>query len=387
MRGISITIIALLLALQLAGCAGGVRPLQSAGMTDEELLQGEVFAGDEVYRIESPGEILALTPEMITFLDAKVRGSVRGMDKYGKLVDLINALKGSGTLALNYNYMTFTAAETFEQGRGNCMSFTNMFLSMARYVGLNASFQEVKVPPDWTRRGDSFVLSRHINVSVDLGWQGIIEVDFDNENVRPGAGNILISDRRALAHYYNNKGAESMEREETVRAFQYLRRALEEGDPEFSPAWGNLGTMYLRVDMQGHAEAAFLRALEAEPTDLVALSNLQRLYVTQGRDELAEHYAAKVERHRLKNPYYLYQLARAAYLEEDFETAVKYLNKAIAKKDDESEFYLLLSETYTQLGDTRKASLNLKRARKVAAETRRPDSTPAPTEDFKAVTG
>ncbi len=54
------------------------------------------------------------------------------------------------------------------------MSFTNMFLSMARYVGLNASFQEVKVPPDWTRRGDSFVLSRHINVNVDLGYQGRI---------------------------------------------------------------------------------------------------------------------------------------------------------------------------------------------------------------------
>ncbi len=214
-----------------------------------------------------------------------------------------------------------------------------------------------------------------------------LEVDFDNENVRPGAGTMRISDRRALAHYYNNKGAESMEREETGLAFQYLRHALEEGDPEFSPAWGNLGTMYLRVDMQGHAEAAFLRALEAEPTDLVALSNLQRLYVTQGRDELAEHYAEKVERHRLKNPYYLYQLARAAYLEEDFETAVKHLNRAIAKKDDESEFYLLLSETYTQLGETRKASLNLKKAKKVAAETRRPDSVPAPTEDLRAVTG
>ncbi|MCJ7557918.1 MAG: hypothetical protein MUP90_13515, partial [Gammaproteobacteria bacterium] len=321
MTRISIATIGLLLALQLAGCAS-VRPAQSSAMTDEELLRGEVFAGEEEYRIESPEEILALTPEMIAFLDAKVRGNVRGMDKYGKLVDLIDALKESGTLALNYNYMTFTAAETFEQGRGNCMSFTNMFLSMARYVGLSASFQEVKVPPDWTRRGDSFVLSRHINVSVDLGWQGIIEVDFDNENVRPGAGSILISDRRALAHYYNNKGAESMEREETGLAFQYLRRALEEGDPDFSPAWGNLGTMYLRLDMQGHAEAAFLRALEAEPTDLVALSNLQRLYVTQGRDELAEHYAEKVERFRLKNPYYLYQLALGAYLEEDFEAAV-----------------------------------------------------------------
>jgi Flp pilus assembly protein TadD len=386
MRRISITTIGLLLALQLAGCASGI-PAQSSSMTDDELLQGKVFAGQEEYRIETPEEILALTPEMIAFLDAKVRGTARGMDSYEKLVDLIDALKESGSLALNYNYMTFTAAETFEQGRGNCMSFTNMFLSMARYVGLNAGFQEVKVPPDWTRRGDSFVLSRHINVRVDLGYQGVIEVDFDNENVRPGSGSARISDRRALAHYYNNKGAESMERDEQGLAFQYLRRALQEGDMEFSPAWGNLGTMYLRLDMQNHAEAAFLRALEAEPTDLVAMSNLQRLYVTQGRDELAAHYEARVERHRLRNPYYRYQLARAAYLEGDFESAVKHLNRAIAKKDDESEFYLLLSESYAQLGDTRKADQYLEKAKKVAAETRLPDGTPRPAADLKAVTG
>ncbi|MCJ7558014.1 MAG: tetratricopeptide repeat protein, partial [Gammaproteobacteria bacterium] len=160
-----------------------------------------------------------------------------------------------------------------------------------------------------------------------------------------------------------------------------------EGDPEFSPAWGNLGTMYLRVDMQGHAEAAFLRALEAEATNLVALSNLQRLYVTQGRDELAAHYAERVERHRLRNPYYRLQLAHAAYLEGDFETAVKHLNKAIAKKDDESEFYLLLSESYMQLGDTRRAGQYLEKAKKVAAETRQPDGTLAPAADLRALTG
>jgi Flp pilus assembly protein TadD len=383
MRRISITTIGLLLVLQLAGCAGAVWPTQYAAMTDDELLQGEVFAGQDEYRIESPEEILALSPEMITFLDS----SIRGLDEKTRLFDLVRELKSSGNLAINYNYMTFTAAETFEQGKGNCMSFTNMFLSMARYVGLNARFQEVRVPPDWTRRGDSFVLSRHINVIVDLAWQGVMEVDFDNENVRPGAGSMRISDSRARAHYYNNKAAESMEREETGLAFQYLRHALVKGDFEFSPAWGNLGIMYLRVDMQDHAEAAFLRALEAESSDLVALSNLQRLYVLQGRDELAAQYAGKVERHRLKNPYYRYELARTAYLEGDFETAIDHLKRAIAKKNDESEFYLLLSESYTGLGDTRKASRYLEKAKKLAVKTQRPGGVTTPVRDLKAITG
>ena len=49
-----------------------------------------------------------------------------------------------------YDEITRTASETFRARRGNCLSFSNMFVAMARDVGLDVQFQEVEIPPDWT---------------------------------------------------------------------------------------------------------------------------------------------------------------------------------------------------------------------------------------------
>ena len=54
-------------------------------------------------------------------------------------------------ILLNFDYdpsLTLTAADTFNRRAGNCLSFSNMFIAMAREAGLKAWFQEVKLPPN-----------------------------------------------------------------------------------------------------------------------------------------------------------------------------------------------------------------------------------------------
>ena len=46
-------------------------------------------------------------------------------------------------------------------------------------MGLDASYQEVEIPPDWDLRADTLVLNRHVNASVDLGKVGEHVVDFN----------------------------------------------------------------------------------------------------------------------------------------------------------------------------------------------------------------
>ena len=242
-----------------------------------------------------------------------------------------------------------------------------MFVAMARDVGLNVQFQEVDIPPDWTLDKDTYVLNQHVNVFVDLGLAGVRVVDFNIGDFKASYEMRTIPDTRALAHYFNNIGVERMQAGDTASALACFRRAVAEDDRRFSPAWTNLGTLYLRNGHLAHAEAAYLQALKASEWDLVAMSDLARLYERLGDRERAAAYRKRVVYHRWLNPYYRYELARQAYAAHQYDAAIGHLKYAIRKRPKEDQFYFLLGLSYLGKGDARAARRWLARAEEVAA--------------------
>ena len=58
------------------------------------------------------------------------------------------ALVADGHLVNDYQADgTFVAAETFARGRGNCLGYTNLFIALARDLGLNARYQLIESHP------------------------------------------------------------------------------------------------------------------------------------------------------------------------------------------------------------------------------------------------
>jgi Flp pilus assembly protein TadD len=332
----------------------------------DELLAGASLgvAGDSPAFVVEEQEVLALSAEMQEFLDAHV--DRKGSDNL-KLHQVASAIIDANTFGVVYDDRTRTASETFRIRRGNCLSFSNMFVAMARHVGLNVEYQEVDVPPDWTLENDTFVLNQHVNVHVDLGPAGTRVVDFNIGDFKTSYAMRRISDTRALAHYYNNIGVERMQAGDTASALSCFRRAIADNDRGFSPAWTNLGTLYLRNGDRAHAEAAYLQALQASNWDLVAMSNLARLYELIGDRERAAAYQKRVIDHRWRNPYYRHELARRAYSAQNYDEAIGHLKYAIRKRPNEDQFYFLLGLSYLQKGDTRAAQRWLVRAEEVAA--------------------
>jgi tetratricopeptide (TPR) repeat protein len=336
-----------------------------AVITPDELLAGVPLAVEEdSVAIVDNEEVLAVNAEMREFLVSHVG---RRVSDYIKLHELLHAIINEGTFGLEYDETTRTATQTFVLRQGNCLSFSNMFVAMAREVGLDVEFQEVDIPPDWTYRNDAFVLNRHVNVLVDLGTAGDQAVDFNIDDFRTSYDRRTISDQRALAHYFNNMGVERMQVGDTTSALLYFRRAIAENDRGFSPAWANLGILYLREDHPAYAEAAFLEAVKANPGDYVAMSNLVSLYELQGNQERAEDYRKKVIRHRNQNPYYRYQLARDAFFAQDYDAAINHLKYAIRKRKQEDQFCFLLGLAYLQKGNEGAARRWFARAEEIAA--------------------
>lgn len=307
-------------------------------------------------------DFLALNDEIRLFLDTTFENTHGSAQKLDMLINAIFAGKG---LALTYgNSRTKTVAETFRERSGNCLSFTTMFVAMARYIGLPAYFQEVETASSWDKKGDVIINNRHMNVVVAVHGR-LVEVDFMPYQEKRQHRTRRISDREALAHYFNNKGAEAFANEDRPLARRYFERAVDV-EPGLARAWSNLGVYFRTHGEFKKAEECYFRAIELDEQDFTTLSNLAHLYDLTGRERKAASFRKKVENFRQRNPYYHLSQGRLAYDMGDYRESVQHFKKAIRINSKEPEFYHALAQAYCQLGDSKKVEKNLKLAHKWA---------------------
>ena len=264
-----------------------------------------------------------------------------------------------------YAEVTRTASDTFHDRQGNCLSFTMLFVGLAREAGLTANYQSVQVQPTWANDGQ-VVIASHVNAVVRTGFGEETVVDF---NLRAATGDQVsrrISDTYALGLFYTNLGAEALLRGEYAASLTYLREAARVS-PKIAGLWVNLGVLYSRHRHYEHAEAAYLRALEIDEDERSALANLVVVYDALGEPELAEAYRARVRGYRERNPYYHYAVAARAYEHQQFAETLAALRKALRLKPDEHEFYTLRGQALTAMGKARDAEQSFERAREYEA--------------------
>lgn len=350
----------------MAGCAARLPDDHSAAIPPEQLLAATPLAAP-ARSAPAPVDVLALDADMRGFVAARVNAR---LPPERRLEQLLAAVIGDERFGVVYNDRTYTAVEAFRLREANCLSFTNMFIALAREAGLDVSFQEVDVPPDWTLSGDVLVLNRHVNVLVHSKTGADRVVDFNMADFHTAYDRRAISDGRGRAHYYSNLGAERLQAGDDAAALDYFRLAIGE-DPGFAPAWVNLGTLYLRRGYRDEARASWRHALEVSPSELVAVSNLERLYRLEGRTAEADELRRRIQRHRDQNPYYRFYLAQQAFDAGRYEVAVGHLKFAVRKKKSEDRFLELLGLSYLRLGDAESARRYLAQAEAIADDSGR----------------
>lgn len=334
---------------------------------EEELL-------DQVLR--GPGEPITQVDTLELNSDLKEYVDNRISRRWGprrKLESLRKMLFGKENLNIQYdNAKTKTAIETFESRVGNCLSITNLFISAARYVDLDAHFQVVAIKPTWERSGSSMIRNEHINAIGKFSQGMSYTIDFLPQVFYDEPKTYSISDDQALALYYSNLGAEYIVNGNPALALRYLRVSISI-DPDQSDGWNNMGAAQRRLGNKELAEFSYLRAIQLDGRNYTAMSNLARFYRESGDQKRADHYLKRVENFRSQNPYYLYFEARTAFENQDYKTALHKLKKAIVKKDNEADFYVALAKTYRQMGDLRRSDATMAKAIKFIDSSHRSD--------------
>ncbi len=335
-------------------------------------------------------DILALSEEIKAMLDESV---VKKRNPRQRLQALMALIAENVEVTTSYDkYGAKTATETFEEGSGNCLSFSNMFVSMARYCGLDTVFQQIPTPPNWVKDGEVLLFTRHIGAMVDIYEPGQVVINIENSF---GDGKIVveardqtqylfapllplsvrysgvpstraIADRTAFALFYNNIGSQYLSEGSTLDAFRYFVKALKL-DPEVSFIWSNLAVAYGRNNQEEAAEKAFLQSLAVnqdkdELTAMSIMSNLGRHYTRQGKIEQAALYEEKVRSYRDMNPYYHYSMGEIAFYEESYEHSIGHYNEAIKRKSDEAQFHYAMALAYLKLGKIGEAEKSMQKA-------------------------
>ena len=126
-----------------------------------------------------PAEVpnpMAATPAMVA-LARDIAGTGRDADR---LEHLRSALMDGGAWTFEYERnSTFSAAEAFEKRRGNCVSFTNLFIAMGRSLGIRLHAALVSTRGISERQGDLIVTYNHmVAVYTEVGGRSAKVYDF-----------------------------------------------------------------------------------------------------------------------------------------------------------------------------------------------------------------
>lgn len=304
--------------------------------------------------------LLEIPPDLRRLLLQRVvRRSQTDVERVQRLVDMMFASDG---LALQYGASdTHSVAESFSARKINCLSFTLLFVALAREAGLNARAQEVGQALSWYEKDGLAYTYGHVNVQVRLGPQ-VVSVDLDRSVLVDRRGPRTIPDTRLFAHYFNNRGAELMAAGQYALARQYYRQALQT-TPELVDAWNNLGLLDALEGQPKAAAADYAQALALDPQHPAALSNALNLHRRLGDTAQASQLLARLQQVRATDPFNQFTLGTEAERSGDYAAAMRHYTRAIALYPGAHQFHFGLARVAFLSGDGRLAERELRLAR------------------------
>jgi Tfp pilus assembly protein PilF len=305
----------------------------------------------------SAERVFAFSPAMQEYLDFGMRSQLRSK---GNRQGLLDALYNKSSLQLEYDSGdTRDASQAFADRRGNCLSLVIMTAAFAKQLGLPVRFQSVFVDEFWSRSGDLYFLSGHVNLSLGrslsesrdlVGDGGMLTVDFVRHPPGSRQRNQVIEEHTIVAMFMNNRAAESLQAGQIDAAYWWARAALK-ADPKMLAAYNTLGVIYRRHGDLTLAEAPLRHVLAQEPANTQAMSNLVLLLNDLGRRDEAAQVSQTLAQLQPYPPYKFFDLGVVAMRAGDFKKAKDLFGKEIERSAYFHEFHFWMALANYGLGD------------------------------------
>lgn len=273
---------------------------------------------------------------------------------------LFNALYNKAQLRLEYDSsLTRNASEAFAARSGNCLSLVIMTAAIAKEMGVQIQYQKVISKDDWSRSGNLYFSSGHVNIVIgqkrfdqknhlDQNYQ--MTIDFLPPEDTAGQRTIELEENTIVAMYLNNRAAEAMVRNNYGQAYWFAKAAIH-ADLQFAPAYNTLGVIYMHNQQNAFAHAALTSAMLLEPQSTVTMSNMVQTLTALGLVNEANALNQKLLDQQPYPPFYFFHQGLAAMNQKDYAKAKNLFQRELKRAPDYHEFHFWLGVAHYQLGE------------------------------------
>ena len=314
-------------------------------------------------------DLFAMSEEMKRFLDTEVASDSHTKGPRQALFDSLY-IKGGLQPRLRLTYdgtSTRDASATFAAHSGNCLSLVIMTAAFAKAMDVGVRYQSVYVDDALGRSGDIYMFVGHVNLilgkrplDVGFGRYGGDEkiIDFLPPIETRGVQAREIPESTIVAMYMNNRAAEALARGRLDDAYAWAKAAIGK-DSDFPNSYNTLGVVYHRHGNLADAERAFVYALDRQPENVHAMSNLTRVLKDEGRVAEAEEWKRKLDRIEPNPAFAYYTRGIKAMQDGDFKLARDLFATEVDRAPYFHEFRYWLAAAYVKLGETEQARKHL----------------------------
>lgn len=316
------------LVLGATGCASSLKQVYTPAELREELARRpEIPSADLVVPYELPPQALARARRLVE--RAKTDGEKVELLVKGMFDPAVFGLDGD--LATT----TTTGAEALQAGGGNCVALASIFIGLARSVGLDARYVDASSRVNETRYGDdgNAVHFGHVTAMVNTGNE-LISLDF--ARIGPFRWYRLLDDLEAVAHFYNNRGYELLDRAreageapDWTQAERFFRLAVAV-KPGFARGWNNLGVAAGHLGRRDEAMADYRKASALDPAMAAPHANLGSSHLQAGDLAAALDELAAAAARDPRGAHIQYNLALARLRSGDLTGALEALRRTLA---------------------------------------------------------
>jgi tetratricopeptide (TPR) repeat protein len=338
-----------------SGCAttGGKHPTQTDEWIDQARSEG-VF-------LEAP---LRVSPQLRSLVRDKV--GYAGTEK-ARLLKLVRFLADSDGLAFQYQTQSsFTAEKAFHDRRGDCMSYANLLVALARELDVPVRFVRITQLPVTWEAGGRFFESSHMAVAMGRhnAWDQSVVVDFGNTHTSPWRFSLYddVSDEEAFVLFQNNVAVQRMLAGDMATAERILR-FFHHHFPSSPEVPNNLSLVLLNNGHDREALDLLEASVEQFPRFRPLFANAVQAARRVGDEDLAKTLEARGRELLQDEPAWNFNEGMRSYHARAYSTAALRFEKALAADPDNIRLLAWSARAHLAAGNLRRGLEQVERIR------------------------
>jgi len=286
---------------------------------------------------------------------------------------IIRYLNDKGYINFKYQAnMSLTAVDAYHAKKGDCLSYTNLFLGIARYLKVPVYFIHVSEARAYYEQDGMFFVSSHMAVGYGGGIAGqtqspyTVVVDFTRE-VSDWRLWIYeaVDDTSAFALFYNNVAVDHMVTGDVAYANKLLTFLLQR-TPRVKELYNNLAVLRMREGRYDQALALLQKGLALFPNFQSFYTNAILAARGAGELDLAKEYQSAGRKVAHHDPFFLFNQGVNEYNQGDYDAAIQEFGEALKRQPHNPFIYAWLARVYLAAGDSANGVRAYEKALKLA---------------------